>query len=94
MQEAIHPGDGGGHQIPLLPEQLERSPFLPLPPKLGHARQEHAAGAAGRIVDRLTWLWLEQFGHQMDDGSVGVELGSRMARIVGELLDEIFVTNA
>ena len=56
--------------------------------------RKHAAGATGGVVDRFARLRFEHLGHQMDDRAVGVELGGGMARIVGELLDQVFVALA
>jgi len=55
------------------------------------ARKEHAAGAAGGIVDGFTRLRFEHLGHEVDDGAVGVKLARLLVREVGELLDQVFV---
>ena len=57
-------------------------------------REQHAAGAAGRVVDGLARLRFQHLGHQMDDGAVGVELGGGVAGVVGEFLDQVFVALA
>ena len=67
---------------------------LSLAAQMGDAGEKHAAGAAGGIVDRFARLRLEHLGHEMDDGAVGVKFGGGVAGIVGELLDEIFVSLA
>ena len=94
VEEAIHPGNGGGHEIPLLSVELHIPPFLPVVPKVADAGKEHAAGTAGGVVDRLSWLDVEHLGHEVDDGAVRVELSGGVAGIVGEFLDQILVTLA
>ena len=94
VQKAVHPGDGGRHQVPLLPVEADVAPLLALPAQVRDAGEQHAAGAAGGVVDGLAWLRLEHLGHQMDNGAVGVELGSGVAGVVGKFLDEVFVALA
>ena len=94
MQEAVHPRDGGGHQIPLLPVKADVAPLLLLPAQMRDARKQHAAGAARRVIDGFARLRFQHLGHQMDDSAVGVELGGSVAGIVRELLDEVFVALA
>ena len=94
VQEAVHPGDGGGHQVPLLAVEADVAPLLALPAQVRDGGEQHAAGAAGGVVDALAWLRLEHLGHQVDDGAVGVELGGGVAGVVGEFLDEILVALA
>ncbi len=94
MQHQVHAGDGAGHQVQLLAEQLKRAVLIALAPQVEDARQQHAAGAAGRVVHRLAGPRLHHLRHQVDDGAVGVELGGRVAAVVGELLDEVLVTLA
>ena len=94
VEEAVHPGDGGGHEVPLLAVEPDVAPFLALPAQMGDAGEQHAAGAAGGVVDGLARLRLEHLGHQVDDGAVGVELGGGVAGVVGELLDQVLVALA
>ena len=61
---------------------------------MGDAGEQHAAGAAGGIIDGLAGLHVEHLGHEVDDGAVRVELGGGVAGVVGELLDEILVALA
>ena len=94
VEEAVHPGDGGGHEVPLLAVELHIPPLLPRPAQVGDAREQHAAGAAGGIIDGLAGLHVEHLGHEVDDGAVRVELGGGVAGVVGKLLDEILVALA
>ena len=94
VQEAVHAGDRGGHQVALLPVETHVAPLLPLPAQVRDGGEQHATGAAGGIVDALAGPRLEHRGHQVDDGAVGVELGSGVAGVVGEFLDEVFIALA
>lgn len=94
VEETVHPGDGGGHQISLLAVELHIPPFLLLIPQVGDAGEQHAAGAAGGVIDGLAGLHVEHLGHEVNDGAVRVELGGGVAGVVGELLDEILVALA
>ena len=57
VEEAVHPGDGGGHQVALLPVEADVAPLLALPAQVGDAGEQHAAGAAGGVVDGLSPGW-------------------------------------
>ena len=46
---------------------------------MGNCGEQHAARAAGWIIDALAGLRLEHLGHQMNDGAIGVELGCSVA---------------
>lgn len=94
VEEAVHPGDGGGHEIPLLAAEADVAPLLALAAEVGDAGEEHAAGAAGGVVDGFARLRFEHLGHEMDDGAVGVELGGGVAGVVCKFLDEVFVALA
>lgn len=94
MEEAIHPGNGGGHEVPLLAEELHISPFLPLLPQMGDAGEEHASRSAGGVVDGLARLDIQHLGHEVDNGTVRIELSSRMAGVIGKLLDKVLVALA
>lgn len=87
VQKAVHPGNGGSHQVALLPVQADIAPFLALSAQLGNGGEQHAAGAASGVVDALAGLRLEHCCHQMDDGAVGVKLGGSVAGVVGKFLD-------
>ena len=53
--------------------------------------QQHTAGAASGIVDRLSLVRVEDVHHEADNGSGGVELAGFLIRSIGKALDEIFV---
>ena len=76
------------------PIEPERPVSPPSPLHLGERGDEHAAGAAGGVVDALARLRLEHLRHQVDERAVGVELLRRVAAVVGELLDEVLVAVA
>ena len=94
VHEHVHAGDGGGDEIDLLAVELEGAIVFAGVLKLEGAIEEQAPGAAGGIVDALAGLRIHDKGHEADDGSVGVELSGGVAAVVGELLDEIFVSVA
>ena len=56
--------------------------------------QQHAARAAGRVVDFFAWLGFEHLHHQMHHGAVGVKLLRGMSTVIGEFLDQELVTVA
>ena len=94
VQHEVHPGDGGGDVDQLLAVEAERARVAAAALHLGQRRDEHAAGADGRVVDALARLRLEHLRHQVDERAVGVELLRRVAAVVGELLDEVLVAVA
>ena len=94
VQEQVHPGDGRGPVVQLLAVEAQVAPLLALAPQLGGGGDEHAAGAAGGVVDRLAGLGLQHQRHQVDEGAVGVELLGGVAGVVGELLDQVLVAVA
>ena len=94
VEEQVHPGDGRGDEVELLPVEPERAVLAAGALHLGQRRDQHAAGAAGGVVDRLAGLRLEHLRHQVDEGAVGVELLRRVAAVVGELLDQVLVAVA
>ena len=94
VEHEVHPGDGGGDVDELLAVEAERARVAAATLHLGERRDEHAAGAEGRVVDALAGLRLEHLRHQVDERAVGVELLRRVAAVVGELLDEVLVAVA
>lgn len=94
VEEAVHPGDGGGHQVPLLTAELHIPPFLLLVSQVGDAGEQHAAEAAGRIIEGLAGLHVEHLGHEVGYGAVRVELGCDVTRVVGKFFDKILVALA
>ena len=91
VEEAVHPGDGGGHQVPLLTVELYIAPFFPRAAQMRDAGEQHAAGAAGWVIDRFAGLHVEHLGHEVNNSSIGVKLSGSVAGIVGEFLDQILV---
>ena len=55
---------------------------------------EHAAGAAGGVVDAFARLRGQHLHHEMHHGAVGVELLSGVAAVIGEFLDEELIAVA
>ena len=54
--------------------------------------EQHATGAAGRVVDALALLRIEQLDHHSHHAARGVELTRLLApRDVGELADQVLV---
>lgn len=76
-----------------LPEQLapERADvFMPLAHVM-NGFQQHAAGAARRIVDRLALAWVEDADHQAHHRARRVELTGFLVGEIREFLDEVLV---
>ncbi len=91
MQRQVHARDGRGHVVALLPKQAQRAIFAAAALDLVQGRDQHAAGAAGRVIDALARLGVEHLHHQMHQRAVGVELLRRVAAVVGKLLDQVFI---
>ena len=91
MEDEVHPGDRGGDGDELLPVEADGAGVAAATFHLGEAGDEHAARAGGRVVDGLARLGLEHLRHEVDERAVRVELLGGMARVVGELLDEVLV---
>jgi len=53
--------------------------------------QQHAAGAAGRVVDGFPLLGVEHLDHQPHHAARGIELAGFLVGGVGEFLDQVFV---
>ena len=77
--------------VHLLPEvaELVRAVAV-LAQEVGRVDQ-HAAGAAGRVVDRVAGLRLEDADEHVHDFRRREELARLRPGVVGELLDEVFV---
>ena len=93
VEQQVHAGDGGGGEHLLLAVELA-------PQGLGAAAgglhvfddlDEHAARAAGRVVDALALDGVEDVDEQTDDRAGGVVLAGLLVRLVGEALDEVLV---
>ena len=95
VQEEVHPRDRRGERLQLLSVRPDLAPGIIVGIvrvlQLGYARNEHAARAACRVVDRLLRLGFEDVDHQFDYRAVRVELLRGVPGIVGELADQMFV---
>ena len=93
MQEQVHAGDGGGGEVLLLAEELapERAVVAVVLLDVVDGLQQHAAGAAGGVVDGFAFLRVEDVDHQPHHGARRVELARLLVGGVGELLDQVFV---
>ena len=93
VQEKIHAGDGGGGEVFLLTVELapERAVVAVGFLHMLDALDEHAAGAAGWVVEGLAFAGIEDVHHESHDRARGVELARLLVRGVGELLDEILI---
>ncbi len=94
VQEEVHARDGGGGQIFLLPVELapERADIATRLLHMLDGLQQHAAGAAGGVINRLALTGIEDVHHEPHDGARGVELARLLVRGIGELLDQILVS--
>jgi len=91
MQEEVHTRTGRGHQVTLLAVELEGTLLFALSSQLRDSGKQHAARAAGGVIDRFPGLRVQHQRHQVNDGTVGIKLGGGVPTIVGKLFDEIFV---
>ena len=93
VQEQVHAGDGGGGQVLLLAEELapERAVVAVALAHVVDGLEQHAARAAGRVVDGLALLRVEDVDHQPHHRARRVELAGLLVGGVGELLDQVFV---
>ena len=94
VEDEVHPGDRRGRQVLLLAVDLaeERSRVAARALHVLDRPEQHAAGAAGRVVDALALLRVEDVDHHPDDAARGVELSCLLAlRDVGEPADQVLV---
>ena len=91
MDDEVHSSYGGGDCDEFLPEEAHGPRLAPAPLHLRKTGDEHAARAAGRIVNVFAWLRFEHLRHKVHKGAVGVELLRSMSTVVGKFLDEVFV---
>ena len=93
MQKEVHPRDGGGGEVLLLGEEFapEGAVIAVILADVVNGLQQHAAGAAGGIVDGLAFPGIEDVHHQPHDRARRVKLARLLVREVGELLDQVFV---
>ena len=91
VEEQVHPGDGGGGEVDLLAVEPQRAVVAALRADAVDRLDEHAAGAAGRVVDRLAGLRVEDADDEVDDLARGEELTGLLAGLVGEVLQQVLV---
>ena len=81
VQHQVHAGDGRGGEVLLLAVDLaEEGPRVAA--RALHVLdrpEQHAAGAAGRVVDALALLRVEDVDHHADDAARRVELARLLA---------------
>ena len=95
MQQHVHLADGPGacrcFSCPAS-ERLRGSPPTRWTYSLG--LDQHAARAAGRVVDAHACLRLDDLDQRADDLGGRVELAALLAGGVGEVFDQVFVGGA
>jgi len=93
VQEQVHAGNGRGGEILLLAEDFAPQAFYitMLFLHVLDSGEQHAAGAAGRVVDGLALFGVEHLDHQTHHAAWGIELASLLVGGVGEFLDQVFV---
>jgi hypothetical protein len=91
VQQQVHARDRRGGEVLLLPEQPaeEGARVAAASRHMLDAGEQHAAGAAGGVVDGLALLRVEQVDHQPHHAARGVELAGLLVGGVGELLDQV-----
>ena len=93
MQQQVHPGDRGGGEHLLLAVQLAEHRLRVTAARLDvlDDLDQHAAGATGRVVDRLALLRVKNVDQQRNHLTRSVVLAGLLVGLVGEPLDQIFV---
>src|SRR5579862_2064885 len=72
VEHEVHPGDGGCDVDKLLSVKARAACIAATTFYLGYAGYEHAARAAGGIVDLLAGLRLEHLRHEVHERAVGI----------------------
>lgn len=93
MQEEVHARDGGRSEVLLLSVQLaeEGARIATALSDVSDRGEQHAARAAGGVVNRLAFLRVENVDHQAHHAARGIELSRLLVGRVGKLLDEVLV---
>ena len=91
VHKHVHAGNGGGEQVDLLAVEAEGAVFAAFVLEVQGAVEQQSARTAGGIINRFARLRVHNHRHQLDNGTVGVELSGGMAAVVGKLLDQIFI---
>jgi hypothetical protein len=93
VQEQVHARDGRGGEVLLLAEELAPQALYVAVLFLHvlDGGEQHAASAAGRVVDGLALAGVEHLDHQAHHAARGIELAGLLVGGVGELLDQVFV---
>ena len=94
VEDEVHSGNRGGREVPFLAvgfaEEGARVAAVSL--HVIDGGEQHAAGAASGVVNRLALFRIEDLGHHPHHAAGGVELASLLAAgDVGELADEILI---
>ena len=94
VEVEVHAGDRRGGEVHLLAVEPQRPDVPAVVPDLADRLDEHPARPAGRVVDRLAGLRVEELHEQPDDGPGREELAGLLARLVGELAQQVLVRRA
>ena len=93
VQEQVHPGNGRGRQVLFLPVELAEHQ-LRIPTMFLHvveSFEEHAPGAAGRVIDGFPCPRGQQAHHQRDDRTRRIEFSGLFVGQIREFLDQVFI---
>ena len=91
VEQHVHLADGPRAEVLLLPVERQVARVAALPLDVVGALDQHAAGAGGRVADAHPFGGRQQIDDELDDHPRGVELPALLARVVGELLDQVLV---
>ena len=91
VEQHVHLADGPGAEVLLLAVERQVARIAPVPLDVMGALDQHAARAGGRVADAHPFGRRQQLDDQLDDHPRRVELPALLARVVGELLDQVFV---
>ena len=94
MQEHVHLADGPGGADAFLAEEGKVARIAAAFADVVAGLDQHAAGAAGGVVDAHAWLRIDDLDQSAHHIGRGVELAGFLAGGIGEVFDQVFVGRA
>ena len=91
VEQHVHLADGPGAEVLLLAMERQVAWIPALPLDVVRTLDQHAAGPGGRVADAPPLGRPQQLDDQLDHHPRRVELATLLARVVGELLDQVLV---
>ena len=91
MEQQVELANGQGAQVAFLPVQHQVADVAALFLHVLRGVDQHPAGPGRWVADAHPLLRLQKLDDEADDLAGGVELAALLARVVGELVDQVFV---